>query len=67
MAVSVTYRLGALGQLATKTLLDGNYALKDQIAALQWVQRNIASFGGDPSRVTVMGQSAGAQSVGSSA
>ncbi|MFV0438386.1 MAG: carboxylesterase/lipase family protein [Desulfopila sp.] len=68
--VSVAYRLGALGFLAHPELsaenelgVSGNYGLLDQIAGLQWVQRNIAAFGGDPGNVTVFGESAGAISV----
>jgi para-nitrobenzyl esterase len=68
--VSFDYRLGALGFLAAPALDDGspesrsgNFGLMDQIAALQWVHENIASFGGDPARVTVFGQSAGASSI----
>lgn len=55
-------RLGALGFLTTSTLL-GNYALQDQQTALWWVRNNIAAFGGDPSQVTIFGQSAGGMSV----
>lgn len=65
--VSVEYRTGALGFMAhpelTKESKDGhsgNYGLLDQIFALKWVQRNIANFGGDPSKVTIFGESAGA-------
>lgn len=68
--VNLAYRLGALGFLAHPELTaesasgaSGNYGLMDQIAALQWVKRNIARFGGDPANVTVVGQSAGAMSV----
>lgn len=69
--VSFNYRVGILGFLAHPELaaesphgVSGNYGLMDQIAALQWVRDNIAAFGGDPDNVTIMGQSAGAFSVG---
>jgi para-nitrobenzyl esterase len=72
VVVTVNYRLGAFGFMAHPALAaesaehsSGNYGLLDQIAALQWVQRNIARVGGDPSRVTIFGESAGAMSVGS--
>ena len=66
--VSINYRLGALGFLAHPLLneeagVSGNYGLKDQIAALEWVQRNIEAFGGDPGNVTIFGESAGGTSV----
>src|SRR5205085_6818169 len=68
--VSVNYRLGALGYLAHPELTaespqhaSGNYGVLDQIAALTWVQKNIAAFGGDPAQVTIAGESAGSWSV----
>ncbi|XP_029681706.1 cAMP-regulated D2 protein-like [Takifugu rubripes] len=67
VVVSMEYRLGAFGFLVSgkdaHTSAVGNYGILDQQAALVWVQRNIAVFGGDPSKVTVFGESAGAQSV----
>ncbi len=68
--VSFNYRLGVFGFFAHPDLSaesghhsSGNYALMDQIAALKWVRKNIAAFGGDPERVTIAGQSAGSASV----
>ncbi|OFW98728.1 MAG: carboxylesterase [Alphaproteobacteria bacterium RIFCSPHIGHO2_12_FULL_63_12] len=70
IVVTFNYRLGALGFLAHTELslespkkISGNYGHLDQIAALEWVQRNIAAFGGDPANVTVFGQSSGAISI----
>jgi len=70
IVVTPNYRLGALGFLAHPRLdaespynASGNYGILDQQAALKWVQKNIDKFGGDPSRVTIFGQSAGAESV----
>ena len=69
--VSIQYRLGVFGFLSHPALTgespdhaSGNYALMDQVAALQWVRDNIARFGGDPDNVTIFGHSAGAQDVG---
>ena len=59
VVVTINYRLGPFGFLGA-----GNYGILDQIAALRWVKRNIATFGGDPKRVTVVGESAGALSIG---
>ncbi|CAH0715111.1 unnamed protein product, partial [Brenthis ino] len=62
--VTINYRLGSLGLLSTgDKLAPGNNAFKDQVAALKWVQRNIAAFGGDPNCVTIAGTSAGSTSV----
>jgi para-nitrobenzyl esterase len=68
--VTLQYRLGVFGFLSHPALTaeqggaSGNYALMDQIKALQWVRDNIASFGGDPENVTIFGHSAGGQDVG---
>ncbi len=70
MVVSMNYRLGIFGFLASSGLAAedphhaaGNYGLMDQLACLQWVQRNAAAFGGDPANVTIFGESAGSFAV----
>ena len=68
--VSIAYRVGQLGFLAHPELttespnhVSGNYGLLDMIAGLQWIQKNIAAFGGDPNKVTIFGESAGGIAV----
>ena len=68
IAVTINYRLGPLGFLCLPELKEeaghcGNYGLYDQLCAIKWVHDNITSFGGDPKKITIMGQSAGAMSV----
>ncbi|MDP6875907.1 MAG: carboxylesterase family protein [Alphaproteobacteria bacterium] len=70
VVVSINYRLGVLGLLSHPCLrdpdtgYDGNWGFLDQIAGLQWINRNITAFGGDPDNVTIVGLSAGGGSVG---
>jgi len=70
VVVAANYRVGSLGFLALNALqetdpshITGNYGLTDQLRAMEWVQHHISNFGGDPSRVTIFGESAGAFSV----
>ena len=67
IGISVQYRLSGWGFLGGKEALEGgatNLGFRDQRLALHWIQENIDAFGGDPSKVTIWGESAGAQSVG---
>ncbi|CAH1772614.1 unnamed protein product, partial [Owenia fusiformis] len=65
VVVSINYRVGILGFLTTEdSAATGNYGMHDQVMALQWVQKNIRKMKGDPNRVTIFGQSAGASSSG---
>lgn len=69
VVVSINYRLGPLGYLdfsafsTDQRTFDNNLGLRDQVAALEWVHRNIAAFGGDPDNVTIFGESAGGNAV----
>ena len=70
VVITINYRVGVIGFLALPELTkesehnaSGNYGLLDQVAALEWIKKNVSVFGGDPNRVTIMGQSAGAASV----
>ena len=65
VVVTINYRLGAFGFLNLPALGETNFGMRDQVAALRWVQENIANFGGDPGNVTIFGESAGGMSVGS--
>ena len=66
VVVSMNYRLGALGFLSgitdrkTGEEINGNFGILDQVLALEWVRENIGAFGGDPDKVTIYGESAGA-------
>ncbi|KAL9941296.1 hypothetical protein D7B24_004661 [Verticillium nonalfalfae] len=64
VAITINYRLGNAGMLVFKDGIHrGNYPINDQISGLKWVSENIAAFGGDPNKVTILGESAGAMSV----
>lgn len=63
VVVSIAYRLGAFGYFSHPALEQANFGLLDQIEALRWIKRNIASIGGDPSNITVAGESAGAHNI----
>jgi acetylcholinesterase len=67
IGISINYRMGALGFIYSKEVAESNnqnLGLRDQRVALKWINRHIASFGGDPDKVTIWGESAGAYSVG---
>lgn len=65
--MSVNYRLGALGFLndgIDNGILEGNYGIRDVVVAMEWINKYISEFGGDPESVTIFGQSAGSSGVG---
>ena len=62
--MSINYRLGLLGFLALESAgMSGNFGIQDILLGLEWIQSNIAAFGGDPSKVLLFGQSAGATNI----
>ncbi|KAF9887002.1 hypothetical protein FE257_010618 [Aspergillus nanangensis] len=63
VVINVTHRLGIVGYLEMEGIAPANLGLLDQIAALRWVQKNVSFIGGDPTKITVVGQSAGSQSI----
>lgn len=63
VCVTITYRLGVFGYLGLEGIASANLGLLDQRAALQWIQKNIFAFGGNPGNITMVGQSAGADSI----
>lgn len=64
IVAAIHYRVGLFGFLSTEdSTVPGNAGIKDQILALKWIKKNIRNFGGDPHRITILGQSAGSASI----